>query len=686
MRKTETIFLVIIFLFSLYLRLCYNEHGLGILNLASANFDAVDYHWLAKNLVRLRGYRTFWGTGHEYHLLRSPGYPLYAALIYSIVGIRIAALQFADAVLSSFTVILLYLLAKRVFGAGAAVIAALIALLYHQAINFSTRIFSENLFCFLFLLLVYILVRYKYENWSCGAGGLISGCMILIRPLWIGVVPFLFLWIAFSGPKRWARIVLFLAILIVTISPWAFYCVWGLGMEPSMTIFSTTVGAENLWAAQNPIIGDFVQMGPTPGRDFEHEWRQLRLMRFANWQLSESDYIDKFSTQARHFFVSSPARCLALGFRRVYRHWLGSGILDGQGTILDDRGANPIGVIYWRRRFMTPGAYLSDTEVIDQLTVTRKFSVGPFAIPFISFEGVFYVMVASSILFAIFSVRQLPRKAVAFIRETSLFWLIIIGYTLTNVLGATVQRYRFPLDYIVILFCAAGVAGAARSILVALRIIPADEKAERDDAEARALDEIGRRTPARHITRLSILVLLALCLVVSNLTLRAIRAELIRRCSRHCSRDEILAKIKSRPGTGVPEPDMELNYRQAWERQMRGMGDLGEQLGSTVLWTGEATYINTPSKVYFDGEVYLKEARDRFVPHMKDPGFFRLIVDSYREPDSIGSGRVIVVAPSETMKNLREGDRIAVLGTLGGTDYIVGSIIICARAVDKLNR
>jgi hypothetical protein len=71
---------------------------------------------------------------------------------------------------------------------------------------------------------------------------------------------------------------------------------------------------------------------------------------------------------------------------------------------------------------------------------------------------------------------------------------------------------------------------------------------------------------------------------------------------------------------------------------------------------------------------------------MAEPGFFRLIVDSYRDPDYIGSGDAIVIASAAALERLREGDSVAVLGKIAGTDLVVGSMIVCADDMLVLDR
>ena len=679
-RAVYAICLALGFILAFAARISFNDDLSGM-DLTCGNYDGIDYHWLAKNLCRGRGYHTFSGTGHGCHLLRPPGYPIYAAAVYCIAGMGFASLKIADTLLSALSAVMAALIARELAGRKAALLALLIAALYRPAAFFATRIFSENLFCFLMLLSIALMIRHKDKRWAYAAAGGISGYLILTRPVWLGVATFILAWIIVSRKRRIIQASCFLIGIAVALTPWVIYCRATLGMPVSPIMLSSLRGAYSSWAAHNPAAGDFTQIGTGPGRDPEHEYTKLVLLQFREWRLPETEYMATVSAEAMRFLKEDPARCIKLGLKRVYRSWLGSGILDGQGTIRPDTGKNPYGVLYWKGRILNPAVYVGDEEIIEQLPFRRELRVLGVHVPLLSFEGVFYLMVLSLLACAALNARHLAARTVGALRRYSLLLAIAVGYTVTTIFATAIQRFRLPLEYIVIIIAGAGIACALSPLLLffGAAIRAAGIRIPGDAAEP--LLKPGRRIP-RAIIWLAVGAVIAALAARCAYNVQSFRASVVAQCAVSVSDADVLSRMgrSSQEAHGAPD------YGTVWRRQMEGAGDLGEMLGSTVLWRGEATWINLPSRADFQGEYYLRQAQEKFTPEMENPGFLRLIVDSYRDPDSIGSGRAIVVAPGKVLERLTEGDHIAVLGRLAGTDFVVGSMIVCAEEVLILNQ
>lgn len=663
------------FVLAFAVRISFNDDLSGM-DLTCGNYDGMEYHWLANNLCRGRGLHAFSDGGYDYRMLRPPGYPLYIAAVYCIAGMRFLFLRIADTLFSALSAVLAALIARELAGRKAALIALALAVFYRPAVFFATRIFSENLFCFLMLLSILLLIRRRGTPWACAVAGGLSGCLVLTRPVWLGVLPFVLAWIAASRGRRLVRSACLLLGVAAATAPWAAYCRATLGMPVSSETFSSLRGAYGAWLAYNPAAGDYTQRGPEHGRDLEHEWAQLTFLRFRNWRLPEAEYLAAVSGEASRFFRADPRRCVTLGVKRVYRAWLGSGLLDGQGTILPDTGENPYGIIYWKGRIFDPAVYLGDTEIIEQLPFRRELRILGVHVPLLSFEGVFYLMVLGLLACAMFNARHLPGRGAAAARRYSLLLLIAASYTAANVVAVTIQRFRFPLEYLVIVIAGGAIACALspffRFLGATLRVL---------GIWIDGGPEGTPRGPALRIPPNT--ALLAGAAVAAALatrcawSLRGFHESVRAQCAVRVTDADLL----SRMGRGPAEAHGAPAYRSVWERQMEGAGDLGGMLGKEILWRGEATWINPPSRADFQGEYYLQRAQARFMPGMKNPGFFRLIVDSYRDPDSIGAGEAIVVASGTALDRLKEGDHVAVLGRLGGTDFVVGSMIVCAEEI-----
>ncbi len=111
--------------------------------------DAPDYHRLATGLVEGQGYVNAAGTPTAW---RPPGYPVFLAGIYKIVGISVLRATIAQAILGGLTVLALTALGAMIVGWRRALIAGAIAAVYPAFIWLPRLLMSENLSLFLLLL------------------------------------------------------------------------------------------------------------------------------------------------------------------------------------------------------------------------------------------------------------------------------------------------------------------------------------------------------------------------------------------------------------------------------------------------------------------------------------------------------------------------------------------------------
>ena len=454
--KFEILFLLCIFLLAFAVRLDYIGGSMGDLDMVSANYDAVDYHWLAQNIIRGRGYETFDSTGHKSILLRPPLYPLFLAALYLTFGEGFVSPCLADITFSCLTIIVLYLLARKLYGVFPAMIASLIMIFFARSIHLATHFYSDNLFCFLFVLFLYFLLAREETAANYAWAGIFSGLMVLTRSIWLPVVFFIFLWMVLVCRRRILRAALASAVSLLVLLPWIYYCTAVQRLPFSPALLSSTVGAVNLWGATNPELGDFAHLGASGDREFEQEWKEVILKRYRHYELEETAYIQLLGEESRRFFMDQPWRCLRLAVTRLKRKWLASGLFDGQETLVPLTGKDRVGVLYWHERILDPGVYVGTREVIDAVWWDTGIHVFGRTLPLLSFEAVAYSVFwgfwAGLLLYG----RNYFRKFGGFLKRSSLLLGTIVGYGLTNLIGISADRYRYPLDLILVMW--AGIA------------------------------------------------------------------------------------------------------------------------------------------------------------------------------------------------------------------------------------
>jgi len=184
--------------------------------------DEPDYDSIAVNLA----------SGHGFSLDstapsvdRTPGYPLFLALIYLLFGHNIFIAKIAQLIVNSLTCIAIYLLVKRIFGEKIAVYAAISVAIYPPLAAMSVSLYSEALFTFLFALSI-LLLRIAMEKERLTIflfSGLIIALATHTHPVSVFFPLVVLITIPFFNKKRKSiskGIFCYFITFIIALSPW----------------------------------------------------------------------------------------------------------------------------------------------------------------------------------------------------------------------------------------------------------------------------------------------------------------------------------------------------------------------------------------------------------------------------------------------------------------------------------
>lgn len=203
--------------------------GLGLrlhaaLDPSKAGPDSQSYDRVAKVLVEDHRYSnrtatTDWSPGAVF---------FYAGVYFAVGGHRPTAALIAVALVGAATILLVFLIARRLAGVWAGLIAALIAAVYPTFINYSSRLLSEPLAAFTLAaaVLAFLWAAERRRPWGFALAGLMIGLTAMIRPEYLpfGLV-FALLCVLWLAPSRGVRAGglaagLVLAGFLVPIAPW----------------------------------------------------------------------------------------------------------------------------------------------------------------------------------------------------------------------------------------------------------------------------------------------------------------------------------------------------------------------------------------------------------------------------------------------------------------------------------
>ncbi|HEX9094312.1 MAG TPA: glycosyltransferase family 39 protein [Coriobacteriia bacterium] len=186
-----------------------------------------------------------------------PGYTLFLAAIWRVVPdaeARLTAARVAQALLGALSLLLLYLLVRRVLDEKAAAIALVAAAIYPPFVWATGELLTETLYAFVLLafLLAVVAALESARLRDFALAGALLGVSTLIRPLAVVWVALVVLYMMVSKRFTWGKTALATAVLglalVAVMSPW-----WARNaVRYGSFIPLTTCGANPLAASTSP--------------------------------------------------------------------------------------------------------------------------------------------------------------------------------------------------------------------------------------------------------------------------------------------------------------------------------------------------------------------------------------------------------------------------------------------------
>ena len=220
--------LAIILVISVVVRLVYSLGiARGVLHIQPELESTDGYHEIARTLLAGDGYR--FASDQPLTALRAPAYPLFLLAIFSIAGINYVWVQVAQALLGAVGCWLLFLLGRWVHSNKLGLAAAALYAFYPNSIEYSARLYVENVFFPIFLAFAYLLCRASYTGSTRYgfAAGAAWGASLLTRGTLLAFPFALPIGIALSRAhrspaSRWLRwVVTSLVAATLVVAPWA---------------------------------------------------------------------------------------------------------------------------------------------------------------------------------------------------------------------------------------------------------------------------------------------------------------------------------------------------------------------------------------------------------------------------------------------------------------------------------
>jgi len=183
-----------------------------------------DYDSIAVSILKGYGFRGL----DMFQSFRHSFYPIFLAFLYSLLGHSYRsylAVFLVQAFLSSLSVVLIFLIGKKIFNSLVGLIAALIACFYLPFIRIINELELEALLIFMPLLFVFCLLKIEDKK-DLGIKiitGLTMGLTIFTKGVFLFILPvFTFLWLrlVIIGKHFWKTIFIIFISAFLTLLPW----------------------------------------------------------------------------------------------------------------------------------------------------------------------------------------------------------------------------------------------------------------------------------------------------------------------------------------------------------------------------------------------------------------------------------------------------------------------------------
>lgn len=183
-----------------------------------AEYDAIgraaaDGHWFQTTFP--------YGELHD-SAARPPGYMLFVGAVYTLLGPNQTRITLLQTLFGPVVIVLVWVLARRLFDARVATVAAALAAVHPNLWQWEGRIYSEALALPLAVLLLVLVLDRRPSNRLAIAVGVVLGVSLLVRPTSVFFVPVILAaaWVAAGWRPALRHTSLVLGVAVLCIAPW----------------------------------------------------------------------------------------------------------------------------------------------------------------------------------------------------------------------------------------------------------------------------------------------------------------------------------------------------------------------------------------------------------------------------------------------------------------------------------
>jgi tetratricopeptide (TPR) repeat protein len=298
-----------LFVFAFLVKLAYVLQSSGSISFKVPILDARFYDDTAQSIAAGRGVQ-----GGVFFM--GPLYSYFLAVLYGIFGRSITLVRSIQALGGSITVVLAFLIGKRVFRPSAALVGALMLALYGAATFYDGQLLMEWLGTLLDMLLLFVIYRDFGEKHALkfALAGFLLGLSALARASILVFAPVVLVWILFVEKERGriASAVVFVVAALVTISPATIHNY----AAARDRVLITSNGGLNFYIGNNEAAtGAYT---PPPGVDLASDMTSARrVQELTGRDMKPSEVSRYWSREAMKWIARHPGAELRLLLRKT---------------------------------------------------------------------------------------------------------------------------------------------------------------------------------------------------------------------------------------------------------------------------------------------------------------------------------------------------------------------------------
>jgi 4-amino-4-deoxy-L-arabinose transferase-like glycosyltransferase len=257
-------------------------------------------------------------------IFKAPLYPAWLGAWFAAFGEHYKVVEAAQAVISTGTVALTWLLARRLFGPAVALASAGVMAIYPFAFQYDGLLYAEALATPLTVLVLWAVLERAPTAKRAAAVGALLGALLLLRPSSLFLVPLVLVaWLLTGGARRGALMsALCVAVAALVVAPWTIRNAVVTGaFVPISAQDAAASGTFNDDAAHDPVYPWAWRQLPERDRDVfdprhprpDAVWRAELLRRARDYVEAHPDAVPKalfWNGLVRTWDVRTPVRVL----------------------------------------------------------------------------------------------------------------------------------------------------------------------------------------------------------------------------------------------------------------------------------------------------------------------------------------------------------------------------------------